>query len=253
MVKQAVILSAGLGMRLRPAYRETPKGLIPIGANTLMGRAVDMLHAFGIRDVVIVTGHLSEQYETFAAKRTGIRLVHNPHYLASSSMYSFFCARPLLTGEVLLLESDLIYEKRALEKILTSPQKDVVLLSGPTGAGDEVYVSAQNGRIDGISKHVTQLSSPLGEWVGICKVSAPLQTAMWAWAEARFRASLRGDYESDCMAEVAQSYAIGYEKIGDLAWSEVDDECQLRRMQHQIYPRVLEHDALYFKPCEGAS
>ena len=57
------------------------------------------------------------------------------------------CIAPatLLTMGFLLLESDLIYEARALDVLLGSQAADAVLLSGPTNAGDEVYVEAPDG------------------------------------------------------------------------------------------------------------
>jgi len=57
-------------------------------------------------------------------------------------MYSLYCARQLIDEAFLLLESDLIYEPRALHALLAVPDEDTVLLSGPTAAGDEVVLEA---------------------------------------------------------------------------------------------------------------
>ena len=47
-----------------------------------------------------------------------------------------------MRGPFLLLESDIVYEPRALATVLASPHESLILTSGPTGAGDEVYVWA---------------------------------------------------------------------------------------------------------------
>ena len=39
-------------------------------------------------------------------------------FAASGSMYSLYCARTAVQGDYLLLESDLIYEPRALDELL---------------------------------------------------------------------------------------------------------------------------------------
>ena len=244
---QAVILAAGLGMRLRPVLKGAPKGLIRIGGQSLVERSVGNLNYFGIHDITIVTGYRSERYEDLWRGSDGIRLIQNDRFEDSSSMYSFYLARGVVDRPILLLESDLICEKRGIDRLLTSGLEDSVLLSGYTDAGDEVFVSETGGRITGISKDPDARSGSIGEWVGITKLSLSLQEAMFDWAEEAFQTSksLRFDYETDCIAHVAEGYPIGFDKVEDLAWSEVDDEDHLRRMESLVYPRIMENDRAY--------
>ena len=53
-------------------------------------------------------------------------MVHNPDYADSGSMYSLYCARDVIDEGFLLLESDLIYESRALDVLLGSDAQDAV-------------------------------------------------------------------------------------------------------------------------------
>ncbi len=243
---QAVILAAGMGIRLGSVVQNVPKGLVEVGGQTLMARSVESLRAFGIDDIILVTGYKSELYEAFAKDKVYITLVHNDRFSTSGNMYSLFLTRDLLKTDILLLESDVIYEKRALARMIGAGFKDGVLLSGYTGAGDEVYVSATNGRVDGISKKRETLNDVVGEWVGISKLSVALQQAMFEWAQKRFETSLFGDYESDCMAEVAQQYPIAFEKVDDLVWSEMDDAHHYERMTQVVLPQLIQNDQVYF-------
>ena len=84
-------------------------------------------------------------------------------------MYSLYCACEWIEAPFLLLESDLIYEQRALQTRLTTSKENAILLSGFTNAGDEIYIGT-NGysqRISGLSKSVTNI---IGELVGISKI-----------------------------------------------------------------------------------
>ena len=47
MAKQAMIFAAGLGTRLKPLTDTKPKALIPVGGETLLGRTIGRLMAFG--------------------------------------------------------------------------------------------------------------------------------------------------------------------------------------------------------------
>lgn len=58
---KAIILSAGLGTRMRPLTDHTPKPLLKAGGQYLISYHLQKLRAAGIRDIVINTHWLSEQ------------------------------------------------------------------------------------------------------------------------------------------------------------------------------------------------
>ena len=62
---RALLLAAGLGTRLRPITLNTPKCLVPIGGEPLLGRWLRMLEIAGCDSVLINTHYLADQVETF--------------------------------------------------------------------------------------------------------------------------------------------------------------------------------------------
>ena len=50
---KAMILAAGLGVRLRPLTNDRPKALVEIGSRTLLEITLSRLRALGVRDVII--------------------------------------------------------------------------------------------------------------------------------------------------------------------------------------------------------
>lgn len=240
MIRQAVILAAGRGTRLRDEVQDYPKGFLRVGSEPIISESIARLAAAGIDDVVIVTGYCASHYEALAAASGGlVRTVHNPRYADSGSMYSLYCARELARGPFLLLESDLVYEPRALTVLLEHPSPDALLLSGPTGAGDEVWVAVRDGCLADMSKRRAALSGEVaGELVGITRVSAGLYAEMIAIAEAAFRESLRFDYETDCLVRAAARRPIACPVVPDLLWGEIDDPSHLRRVRDSVYPAI---------------
>ena len=157
-------------------------------------------------------------------------------------MYSLYCARERLTEDFLLLESDIVYEERALSEILGSPKSrdNAVLLAGPTASGDEVYVAVSGARIIGMSKDLSEIGPNIaGELVGITRVSWSLFKEMVTYAEVMFRQSLQVAYETDCLSAVASRYPLYYHLVSDLIWSEIDTPLDFRRAQNRIYPAIL--------------
>ena len=75
---KALIFAAGLGERMRPLTDTTPKPLLPVGGKPLIEWHLEKLAALGIREVVINTSWLAEQFP--AALGDGARWDLRIHY-----------------------------------------------------------------------------------------------------------------------------------------------------------------------------
>lgn len=244
-IRAAVILAAGRGTRLAGEFADRPKGFIRIGTQSIVEESIERLVAAGIQDVIIATGHLAEPYEELARRRAGVlRTVHNKCFADSGSMYSLYCAREQIRGPFLLLESDLVYEPRALTTLLEGPAEDAILLSGPTGAGDEVFVATRGGLLAGMSKRRADLAGDVtGELVGITRISPALFALMCRLAETAFRRTLMFDYETDCLAAAGRERPIACPLVPDLLWGEIDDPRHLARVRDEVYPELQRRQA----------
>ena len=242
-VATAVVLAAGMGTRLEPGGTRVPKGFVTVGGRTLIERSLDLLEARGVRRVVIVTGHRAEAYEELRARRPGLVVtVSNPLYATSGSMVSLACARELLDGPFLLLESDILFEARALDVLLEDPgrpEDDLLLVSGITGADDAVLVEARAGRLRAMSKDRAELGPEvLGELVGITRVTPELLAGMLAHLEARRATTLHVAYETDALVAAARARPVRCVLVPDLAWAEVDHAQHLARAREQVLPAI---------------
>ncbi len=244
-VRQAVILAAGAGVRLEELGRRMPKGFLRLGQRPIIEESLDRLSAEGIERVLIVTGHLREFYEELRLARRGlVSTVHNPRFAESGSLYSLHRASALLEEAFLLLESDLIYERRALREALAFPAPDVVLVSEPTAAGDEVWVETDGGRLVDMSKDRSRLGPSIaGELIGISRISLELSREMLAVGERLFPTTLRVDYETDGLVQAGRIRPIACPLVRDLVWAEIDDTRALERARREVYPRLAEREA----------
>ena len=68
-IKNGMILAAGLGKRMHPLTLKTPKPLIQIGNKNLLERAIMLLIAHGIKEIVINVHHLADQIKNFIDKK----------------------------------------------------------------------------------------------------------------------------------------------------------------------------------------
>jgi choline kinase len=244
-VRQAVILGAGMGVRLEEIGRQAPKGFLRLGVRPIVEESVERLAAEGIERIVIATGHHAEFYEELARRKPYlVTTVSNPRYADSGSLYSLWCLRAELAEGFLLLESDLIFERRALREALAHPSPDVLLVSEPTGARDEVWVEGRDGNLWDMSKDRTRLGPVLaGELVGISKVSHPFFQTMLAVGERLFRETLKVDYELEGLVQAARLRPMKLHLVPGLLWAEIDDLHHLERARSSIYPELQRRDA----------
>jgi NDP-sugar pyrophosphorylase family protein len=73
-MKQAVVMAAGEGSRLRPLTEQWPKPILPIDGRAVIATLLRELAAAGCARVVVVTGHLAEQVETLVGDGSGFGL-----------------------------------------------------------------------------------------------------------------------------------------------------------------------------------
>ena len=243
MITSAVILAAGMGSRLTEVLNDRPKGFLKIGGIELIERSVELLLKRGVTSIVIVTGHLADHYQVFAKKHPQITLVNNPVYADSGSMYSLYCARDLLRFPFFLLESDLIYEMRALGSLQAKGDDTAVLMSGLSNAGDEVYICAPDGTLQNMSKDRDELAHISGELVGICTIGQTLFEQMVTVSEAFFKKTLHMDYEY-CLVECSKATEIPMVLVSDLLWSEIDEPAHYERVLNSILPQIEEKEKM---------
>jgi choline kinase len=240
-MREAVILAAGRGIRLARLGEQIPKGFIRLGEKPIVEESIERLREAGIARVVIVTGHLPEFYDALAQRYPGlVETVHNDAFADTGSLRSLVAAAGRVGGDFLLLESDILYEPRALTAVLRHPARDVLLLSGLTHSGDEVWVESDgSGLLRRMSKDRAALGEVAGELVGITRLSAEGFRILLAEAGGLIERAPKADYESGLVAAAAR-HPILCHCVPDLAWSEIDDERHLLRAASLVYPLILE-------------
>lgn len=244
MIKQAVILAGGLGSRLKDKTKTMPKGFLEIGGTAIVEQSIQKLLACGIEKIIIGTGHCSEYYDQLAQKYSAIFTVKNERYADTGSMGTLEVCAPFVTDSFLLLESDLIYDSVGLFTLINDDRKNLILASGATHSGDEVYLEAdENSYLIGLSKNKETLKNIFGELVGITKLTKSTLNKMCTYAKTHHSDLPKMEYEH-ALLEIAKSETIAIKKIEHYVWREIDNEEHLETAVKNIYPHILENENL---------
>ncbi len=74
-IRTAMLLSAGLGKRMRPLTDDCPKPLIEVGGRTLLDRVLDKLAAQGVERAIVNVHYLPDQIIDHLKARTDITVL----------------------------------------------------------------------------------------------------------------------------------------------------------------------------------
>lgn len=172
---KAIILAAGIASRLRPLTDSVPKCLLKVGNRCLLERTFDALIQNGIQDFIVVTGYRQQQIVDFLNSNypeQSITFVHNEHYESTNNIYSLWLASSFVNNEdVLLLDSDIIFDPEVVTILLQSHKPDALALNSHELGEEEIKVILdEEGKVLEISK-VCSIADSAGESIGIEKMS----------------------------------------------------------------------------------
>lgn len=152
---KALILAAGFGNRMRPLTDGTHKTLLKIAGQPIIDRIVSGLIDNNVIRIVVVTGYRSEELvshltDTFPGVE--FEFVHNPRYRETNNIYSMALAfeNIVIDDDILLIESDLIYESDVIARAINSKYPNVALVSPYRTGLDGTVVQVSGNRITNI-------------------------------------------------------------------------------------------------------
>jgi len=104
-----VVLAGGRGRRLEPLSAVEPKALLPVLDRPLIEHQLAALCAAGIREVVLVSGHLGERLRAHVGdgRSFGLEVRHVVQPEPHGSAHALACAHTLLTRAFVCLLGDL--------------------------------------------------------------------------------------------------------------------------------------------------
>ena len=147
---QAIMLAAGKGSRLGRYTKNNTKCMLDVHGETLLERAIDALLEANIKDFIIVLGYKGENVKEFIREKKldekiNITYIDNDVYDTTNNIYSLYLARDYLAkDDTILLESDLIYDKSIIRKLVESKYDSAAVIAKYLEWMDGTVVTIKN-------------------------------------------------------------------------------------------------------------
>lgn len=229
-VKQAVILAAGTKSDF-----DKPVCLIEIDEGvTLLDRMLNTLLNNGIEKIVIVSGYKKEAFYKKALP-PNVTIVENNKYRWTGSMASLAAAHEEIDDDFILIEDDILIEEIAIQKLLKYHERDCLLVMNESGSKDEAYIEIKNGYLYKISKDFHQLNRIDGEVIGVTKISKVVFDEMLEMYKSNKNPYMNYEY---MILDVSRKIDIGFLKMNDLIWAEVDNTAHYEIVTQKVYPII---------------
>ncbi|MBS1493035.1 MAG: phosphocholine cytidylyltransferase family protein [Bacteroidetes bacterium] len=172
---QAIILAAGLAKRLRPLTDTTPKCLLEVNGKNLLHRTMENVIANGITEFVFVTGYREDMIKNSLKENFSnckIQFLSNLDFENNNNSYSLWMTKNFITKDIILLDSDILFDKGIIKELLDSEHKNCLAVNFETELDEEQIKVVLDGdkKILEISK-VTDLKKSAGESIGIERFS----------------------------------------------------------------------------------
>ena len=128
------MLAAGMGKRLAKYTQNNTKCMVEVAGEKLIDRTIDALKIAGINRFVIVIGYKGENLKNYILEHHKGEMefvfIDNKDYAKTNNIYSFYLARKeLIKDDTILLESDVIFEKDLIKKMVEYKLADIAAVA----------------------------------------------------------------------------------------------------------------------------
>ena len=133
---QAVILAGGLGRRVRPLSLNRPKPMFKILGKPLIQHVIETLREAGLKDLIVVVGHLGEQIQNYLGdgSRIGVNIQYTVQEKPLGMANALETAEDLVEDHFFVVNADDIFESSLVREMLKRFQRgdaDILLSCKP--------------------------------------------------------------------------------------------------------------------------
>jgi len=242
---KAIIYAAGRGTRLQS---DRPKILLEFGGRTLLEWHALRLSEAGVRDVVLVTGHLRNQIADMlpgicARYDVALRQIVNLRF-HEGSVLSLKASLPEIENSsepLLLMDADVFYPTGMLDRLIKSTNGTALLLDREFSTEDDepMLVPVKKGRAIDFRKQWSGDADFVGESIGFFKIAPTDFSLLIKETHARSRNSICPDSYDDVLRKLVLAGRFGFEDVTGLPWIEIDFPTDVVHARDQLLPMIV--------------
>ena len=235
---KAIILAAGMGSRLKALTKDNPKCMVKVNGETLIERVLSQLDKCNLEELILVLGYKKDVLKEFINNlgiETKISYIDNDIYDKTNNIYSLYMAKEeMLKNDILLLESDLIFDDSILKNLTADTNKNMAVIASyePWMDGTCVKLDNENNIIDFVTSKKFDFNNTkdLYKTVNVYKFSKEFNKCYIKFLEAYLSSNGENQYYEtvlETMINVLPNELKGFVLDDNQKWYEIDDKQDL--------------------------
>lgn len=235
---KAIILAAGMGSRLKALTKNNPKCMVKVNGETLIERVLSQLDKCNLEEIILVLGYKKDvlkEYINNLGIETKISYIDNDIYDKTNNIYSLYMAKEeMLKNDILLLESDLIFDDSILKNLTADTNKNMAVIASyePWMDGTCVKLDNENNIIDFVTSKKFDFNNTkdLYKTVNVYKFSKEFNKCYIKFLEAYLSSNGENQYYEtvlETMINVLPNELKGFVLNDNQKWYEIDDKQDL--------------------------
>ncbi|WP_289053500.1 aminotransferase class I/II-fold pyridoxal phosphate-dependent enzyme [Carboxylicivirga marina] len=245
---QAIILAAGMGRRLNELTQNNTKCMVKVHGKPLIDYILESTQGIALNKIVIVVGFEAQGLIDYLGDNyngTKIEYVHNKDYATTNNIYSLYLAHEQLAeDDTILLESDLIFDKTILQRLVNDPRPNLAVVDKykPWMDGTVVKLDKKENILNFIPKKHFKFedTSEYYKTVNIYKFSKKFSKEIYLpFLEAYSKALGRNDYYEQVLRVISfiDKYEVNALILKGEKWYEIDDKQDLDNAETVFAPQ----------------
>ncbi len=175
---KVIIIAAGSGKRIGEKTKELPKYLLNVNGKTIQQHQLSVFKKFDYDEIIVITGPHKEKFTS-----NECTYVEDVRYHDHDILGSLMEARKYISGDVLIVYSDIIFDDKILSQVIEAGVEIGVAvdlnweksyecrIDNPKSEAENVVLDNNNDLLE-IRKNITNNSAyAIGEFLGILKLS----------------------------------------------------------------------------------
>jgi NDP-sugar pyrophosphorylase family protein len=255
--RQAVILAAGLGSRLRPMTNRCAKPMVEVHGVPILHNALHHLAAVGVTHATIVVGYRKESIKASCGTDfSGLKISYTESSVfdRTGSAYSLWLARDaLLRGDTFLIEGEVFFERAALARLISKEGEDAAAVApfDETMEGSAVLLSDDGNIVEVRTKQTADdlrrnTGPTLFKTMNLLRFAAgSLRNSVVPALDDLVERGETKVYTEQLLGQLIRErgFRLGAARCDDLRWYEIDSLDDLRTAERIFAPAAAAHAA----------
>jgi len=215
---KAIILAAGRGLRMGCFTNDKPKCLLEINGKSVLSRQLEVLDK-KCNKISIVVGYRKEMIMNEVGSK--YNYIENKDYRNTNSIYSLWLAKSELNDNIILINSDVVFNDKLINNLIESPYDICVALSTEWSLEKGYKVEIFGDRIVKMSMDIPE-NKIYGEYAGIIKINKRQLFLVKRYLSRLVNQNKDYWFEDvfSCMAQ--EGVIINYFNVDPFDWYEID-------------------------------